>query len=91
MGGVNGEGGKGERLEWVGVKGLGGRKESREGQRAKNVGWTNGSRGLMFYLRTRKVFIVKHKIVRKKRANGRGEELGCGGGREKFLSLLFFI
>ena len=45
MGGVNGEGGKGERLEWVGVKGLGGRKESRERQRAKNVGWTNGSRG----------------------------------------------
>ena len=45
MGGVNGEGGKGERLEWVGVKGLGGRKESRERQRAKFVGWTNGSRG----------------------------------------------
>ena len=44
MGGVNGEGGKGERLKWVGVVGVGGRKEGRERQRAKIVGWTNGSR-----------------------------------------------
>ena len=49
MGGVNGEGGKGEGLKWVGVVGVGGRKEGREGQRAKIVGWTNGSRVLEIF------------------------------------------
>ena len=49
MGGVNGEGGKGEGLKWVGVVGVGGRKEGREGQRAKIVGWTNGRRVLEIF------------------------------------------
>ena len=49
MGVVDGEGGKGERLEWVGVKGLGGRKEGRKRQRAKIVGWTNGRRVLEIF------------------------------------------
>ncbi len=49
MGGVNGEGGKGERLKWVGVMGAGGRKEGRKKQRAKIVGWTNGRRVLEIF------------------------------------------
>ena len=51
MGGVHGEGGKGERLKWVGVVGVGGRKEGRERQRVKIVGWTNGSIGLEIFKR----------------------------------------
>ena len=49
MGGDNGEGDKGEGLKWVGVVGVGGRKEGRERQREKIVGWTNGRRVLEIF------------------------------------------
>ena len=74
MGRVNEEGGMGERLEWVGVMGVGGRKESRERQRAKIVGWTNGSRLLEIF----KIF--------GRRANGKRRmvwELRSEGGRRR--------
>ena len=86
MGEVGGEG-----LEGGGCKGVGlglrrGREERREEQRAKCFGWTNGSRVWGFW-RTRKVFSVKDKIVRKGGANGKRRRVGLwrswGRGRGK--------
>ena len=70
----------GEGLEGVGCKGVGlglrrGREERREEQRAKCFGLTNGSRVWGFW-RTRKVFSVKDKIVRKGGANGKRRRVG---------------
>ena len=70
----------GERLEGGGCKGVGlglrrGREERREEQRTKCFGLTNGSRVWGFW-RTRKVFIVKDKIVRKRGANGKRRKVG---------------
>ena len=70
----------GEGLEGGGCKGVGlglrrGREERREEQRAKCFGWTNGSRVWGFW-RTRKVFSVKDKIVRKGGANGKRRRVG---------------
>ena len=70
----------GEGLEGGGCKGVGlglrrGREERREEQRAKCFGLTNGSRVWGFW-RTRKVFSVKDKIVRKGGANGKRRRVG---------------
>ena len=70
----------GEGLEGGGCKGVGlglrrGRQERREEQRTKCFGLTNGSR-VWGFLRTRKVFIVKGKIVRKRGANGKRRRVG---------------
>ena len=75
MGEVDGKGleGKGVKRVWLGCRR--GREERREEQRAKCFGWTNGSRVWGFW-RTRKVFSVKDKIVRKGGANGKRRRVG---------------
>ena len=85
MGGVDGKRleGKGVKRVWLGCRR--GREERREEQRGKFWRWTNGRS--VWLWRTRKVFIVKDKIVRKRGANGKRRRVGLwrnwGRGRGK--------
>ena len=85
MGEVDGKGleGKGVKRVWLGCRR--GREERREEQRGKFWRWTNGRR--VWLWRTRKVFIVKDKIVRKGGANEKRRRVGIwriwGRGREE--------
>ena len=75
VGGIYGKGLEVEGLIGVGLGHRRGREERREEQRAKCFGLTNGSRVWGFW-RTRKVFSVKDKIVRKGGANGKRRRVG---------------
>ena len=75
VGQIGGEGFEGEGLKGVGLGHRRGREERREEQRTKCFGLTNGSR-VWGFLRTRKVFVVKGKIVRKRGANGKRRRVG---------------
>jgi hypothetical protein len=74
VGEIGGEGFEGEGVKGVGLGHRGGREERREEQRAKIVGWTNGSRVLEIF----KIF--------GRRANGKRRmvwELRSEGGRRR--------
>ena len=83
MGGVDGKGLEGKGGKRVGLGCRRGREERREAQRGKFWRWTNGRR--VWLWRTRKFFIVKDKIVRKRGANGERRRVGLWRRTRKFF------
>ena len=82
VGEIGGEGFEGEGVKGVGLGHRGGGEERREEQRAKIVGWTNGSRVLEIFKIFGRRANGKRRMVRELRSEGVGHR---GRGRKGLI------